>query len=240
MTRKGSNHFKAYCTAFIMGLVSLSATESQEIEVGKRPIPQDILEKIFNQEEQCPTCTEESTCTFNNWSGSWTSPHSTSFYETLDFEPETHLIRLTDGSQWKVSPSDLHKLSGWKAAQPITIEVDNWSWGYLTLGNKHYIYRLVNATTGSSVEALLYKGSNINSPQYRQIEGLLKSSLQVSLNDGSTWAVSSSDYLLFQEWVIKDTVVIGSVKKGWFDCCNNYHYILINVDSNHFVRAKKL
>lgn len=239
MTPKYSNPFTVYATAFFIGISSLCRAESEEVEVGTRPLSQEVLEKILKQEEQCPACPEgEKTCTFNAWSGEWAPTSPTTFYEILDFETDGNLIRITDGSQWKVAPNN--KMSGWRTGQGITIEVDNWSWGYLTSSSKQYVYRLVNQVTGTSVEALLYKGSNVQSPYYRQVEGLLKNSLQVSLNDHSSWAVMTSDSLLYNEWLVNDTIIIGSVRKGWFDCCNAYNYILINVDSNHFVRAKKL
>jgi hypothetical protein len=210
-----------------------------QFEFGTRPTPQEIIVEIAEKEKSQSEVVEDQEITLHSWGTTWDSRTGVPVYRIRDFETDVNLIRISDGSQWKINPEDLGKMYTWKAEQVVGIEVDNDSWSSAMSWGKTYIYRLVNVSNSSEVRVLPFKGPDVDGPYY-QVIGLQKPGLSVSLNDGSTWSISPNDAALFQEWALGDGLILGSVKKGWFRCCDKYDSILINVASNHYIRAKRI
>jgi|GEM_PF-5890188 len=240
MKTKYSKHFFMYTT----GLLVMSHSLSAESKIGSREISEEILQEIIAQDNIEETENIEKEIAFNDWQSSWNATNPRTHYQIDGVEPNQNLVRLTDCSEWKISPYDLQKMDTWSAGQEVIIEVDNNSWVNAVRSGQPYIYRLINIYNKSSVRAILSLGSDNTNPLYRHVDSLLKSGNQLSLNgpsknDATFWRVSSSDSTLFQEWKMDDSVIIGYVKKAWL-FSNKYDTILINANLNHYVRAEQI
>jgi hypothetical protein len=118
----------------------------------------------------------------------------------------------------------------WKTNDPITIS-QNASW----FGSAEY--KIINLNDNSSVEVRGHKGPKKNGDYTRYIRSLDWNSYQVTLNDGSSWQMSSWDFLwMNRDWALNDCIIIG-INSGWD---NSTPAILINVNLNKFVRATKI
>ncbi|MCX6989461.1 MAG: hypothetical protein NTX49_00090, partial [Chlamydiae bacterium] len=67
------------------------------------------------------------------------------------------------------------------------------------------------------------------------IIGMDYTSGHVYLENGSTWTISTNDLFIFNDWAINDTIILGS-NDSWF---SSYDSLLINVNMNNYVRARK-
>ena len=151
-------------------------------------------------------------------------------------------ICLDDGSLWTVSSQDAYKLGGWAAGDNVVIGTDM---GYTAAVNagRIFLYGIVNKSTGSVVRANLFQGSIVSNsnPKYLSLVAKNNDTLQITLNDGTSWIIAQEDKDLFSEWVADnnlanaDTIIRGKYEV-WF---SNWD-ILINVPSNHYVRARQI
>ena len=98
-----------------------------------------------------------------------------------------------------------------------------------------YNYYVVNKATGSYVAADLILGPIAFGSYTHWIIGMDYTSGHVYLENGSTWTISSNDLFIFNDWAINDTIILGS-NDSWFSCYDN---LLINVNMNNYVRARK-
>jgi hypothetical protein len=137
-------------------------------------------------------------------------------------------IEMEDGSWWKISSGDSYKVLGWRVNDPLVITPYN-TWLSSTS------YTITNKNTGSRVKAKLSVGPITYGPNSHWVTSFEPFSGYVCLENNSCWTISSSDLNLLREWALNDTIIIG-VNDQWF---SSYDFILINVNMNHFVRAKR-
>lgn len=137
-------------------------------------------------------------------------------------------LEMEDGSVWKIDSFDNWKVFDWSTADLLFL-TQNMEW----FGSCNY--RLINKNVGSSVAVNLFQGPILNYKYSRRVSVLEPQCGELILSDHSRWHVSPRDLYLLQEWVVNDSVIIG-MNSGWD---SSYDAILINVQMNHFVRAKQ-
>ncbi len=70
--------------------------------------------------------------------------------------------------------------------------------------------RLVNMQTISSVQVSMKMGALFDSPWTRWIVAICYETMELWLNDGSHWTISSSDWGVFRKFQPNDTIIIGT------------------------------
>lgn len=149
------------------------------------------------------------------------SSHEGAFHRPVNITAGGDMITLEDGSIWKVRPDDKAKTLDWLAGDSIFILL-NHSW----FSSYHYV--LSNQNTGSEVCVNLMLPPLYNGNYSHWIVAVDYYNLEVALDDGSIWKISSSDYSTIEKWKVNDTIIIG-VNDSWFSSKPN---ILINVYTN--------
>lgn len=165
------------------------------------------------------------------------------------------LVELEDGSQWKIPEDRAHKTWFWRAGDPIAI-TPTWKWF------SSYTYCITNKANGEYVEANLFRGPVTygpsshwligkdihskeewyNQPVYDENSNIAYTypvyqtvySYFLFLEDGSLWKIWSGDSDKFAQWLEKDTIIVGTNDSWW---TGNFENILINVNTNTYVRA---
>ena len=139
------------------------------------------------------------------------------------------LIQIEDGSYWDIPSSDRHVLYNWRAGDVLLITPNPFFFSF-------YTYAIQNTSTGTFILANLSIGPIANGVYTHWITGLNQTSGQIVLENGSLWKVCGSDWDMnqFNKWVVGDTLIIGSNDKPY----SSYDNILINVNLNHYVRAR--
>jgi hypothetical protein len=117
-------------------------------------------------------------------------------------------------------------LASWRAGDVVTI-VPNNRWF------SDYKYCLLNRNTYTSTSADLILGPIAFGAATHWVVGMDLERKKVYLENGTTWKVAASDVVLFKEWQINDTVILGT-NDSWF---SSYDNILINVNMNHHIKA---
>jgi hypothetical protein len=246
MQIKYKKQFLVYCATTLLFGSSLFAAQPEELnkEVGLKELSSETLLELNSVEEEQEMEVEEQENSLSeiplektthlfglpNLFGPWPTYH-----QIDNLHDEYGCVKLNDSSRWKIAAKDERKVSRWKPYQPIAIVVHQ-SWNDAQKSETKYFYQLVNTSTNSKAWANLFLGSNIHNPFYRFVIGLNLAGRQVMLNDGSTWIVAKEDLPLLKAWKTEETIIIGNYN-GWF---TSYKNILINVDYNHYIRAKKL
>jgi hypothetical protein len=137
-------------------------------------------------------------------------------------------LELEDGSTWKISHYDAKKVLSWGAQDPIII-TQNHRWF------SDFNYRIINQSTGSSLEANLQFGPIKNGPYTRYVTSLDFARGEVILSDQTRWQISDDGIYNFNNWMLLDAVIIGS-NSGWDSSCEA---LLINVTMNESVTAQQ-
>lgn len=138
------------------------------------------------------------------------------------------LLAIEDGSTWKLSGYDNYRALNWRSGDTVMITQNN---RWFTI----YPYRIVNQTTGSSIETSLFQGPHKNGEYSRYIQEIDFIRGLVMLNDNSYWEISLSDASAFKQWAANDSIIIG-YNSGWD---TSYEGLIINVTMNNNARARK-
>jgi len=137
-------------------------------------------------------------------------------------------LEIEDGSVWKISSYDAHKIGNWSSDDVILI-TQNHRWF------SKYNYKIVNRTINSSVEANLYLGPLKEGMFTRYVVALDAYRGELILNDNTRWRVSAYDSISFQDWILHDAIIVG-YNSGWD---SESQGLLINVNLNTSVRAEQ-
>ena len=137
-------------------------------------------------------------------------------------------VELEDGSVWKVSPYDASKVAFFTSQDPIVI-TQNHRWF------SKYQYKLINQSTGASLETNLHLGPIKDGAYTLYVIGVDTIRGEVILSDQTRWGISSYDFSDFQDWILYDAIIIGH-NSGWDSGCQG---LLINVTLNSSVRAEQ-
>ncbi|NGX38293.1 MAG: hypothetical protein K1000chlam2_01466 [Chlamydiae bacterium] len=159
-------------------------------------------------------------------------------YHWIENIPQENIVEIEDGSEWIFDKNDAHVLRNWRASDTIVISPKgNWLW------SSNYAYVMTNKDLSSSINVNLMLGPIAFGPRSTWIIGLDDNLGQVYVLNGqgdrTVWEVSHTDLYLFKEWQHDDTLIIGE-NDGWLWWFSAYNCIIINVNSNHFVRARQI
>jgi hypothetical protein len=153
-------------------------------------------------------------------------------------------IELEDGSQWKVS--DPKAIETWTPYDQIVITpiLAPWSWNPFSYS---YSYFLNNITTGTYVKATLHEGAfksdfyNPSEPNpYRHVVvDCFFAAKRVYLDKDLVYQISPDDMAIFEDFAANDAVIIG-VNDSLRSMLSEYNSVLINVNMNIYVRAKRI
>ena len=144
-------------------------------------------------------------------------------------------LEIEDGSVWELDPTDGYKALHWRSRDPLVI-TQNRAWF------SEYNYRIINKTkefslsnTSRSVTANLKLGPFENGEYTNFIAIMDRLKGELALTDSTNLEVCPRDRSLFRNWKEGQAIIIG-VNSGWE---SSYDLILINVNTNNFVRAKQ-
>lgn len=150
--------------------------------------------------------------------------------------PQFNMIQLEDRSEWVIDKADLPILRTWKMGDPIEITPK----GFFSRSST-WTYLLTNTVAESSVHVSLFKAPVPFDRNASWVSGLDKETghvyLKNGLEDRTVWEVASSDLYLLAQWHVEDSIIIGK-NDSYFWWFSPYNNILINVNGNHFVRAR--
>jgi hypothetical protein len=148
--------------------------------------------------------------------------------------PQANIIQLEDGSEWSIPLEELHRMHFWAVGDWISLYPNK---GFFCRSS----YFFYHERLGESLSISPFSGPLINGFYTQQVIGMDWETGSVYLMNGqgmrTVWIIDPSDYALFQEWEINDAVVLGR-NYSWLPCLNSYENILINVPSNHYVKAR--
>lgn len=170
------------------------------------------------------------------------SPHLYHFAEGIPYQ---NVLRLEDGSEWSFSGTNADLVRSWRKGEfgdeLILSPKVTWIWG------SDYSYVLTNKKQNTSIDVNPYKGPVAFGNNSTWVVGLDyyngRAYLMHNQPHGdaikSTWAISSSDQYLFKDWQINDHVIIAE-NNNWVWWLSQFNYVIINVNMNHYVRARLL
>lgn len=170
------------------------------------------------------------------------SPH---LYHYADGIPYQNVIRLEDGSEWTYSGADADLVRSWRKGDHgdalVLSPKITWIWG------SDFSYTLTNRTQNTSIDVNPFKGPVSFGHSSTWVVGLdyYNGRAYIMHNQPhgeaikSTWAISSSDNYLFKDWQINDHVIIAE-NNNWVWWLSPFNYVIINVNMNHYVRARLL
>jgi hypothetical protein len=141
--------------------------------------------------------------------------------------PFGDFVTLNDGSYYQVKKSDTYKVLNWNMYDVIIVLPPYWF--------SSHDYVMVNTNTGAKVEVKLLEPKNDDPFCGYFAIGVDYDSNRVTLHDGSIWSLSMFDRKKLERWYENDLVTIG-INNDWLSTWNPN--ILINVNTNEYVRAK--
>ncbi|NGX45286.1 MAG: hypothetical protein K940chlam2_00431 [Chlamydiae bacterium] len=163
------------------------------------------------------------------------SPH---LYHWVDSFPAQNVLKLEDGSEWSFSVDEAYIARSWRGGDTVVISPkSSWFWSY------DYSYVLTNKSLGSYIDVNPFVGPVAWGPYTVWVAGIDYTLGQVYLVNGqgerSTWVINSSDIYLFKDWAVNDTILIGD-NDSWLWWFSSYNHALINVNMNHYLRAREI
>lgn len=161
---------------------------------------------------------------------------SSSLYHKIDFFPQINILKTKDGAEWIFDdPSIPYK---WHPGENLVISPKGrWIWG------SNYSYVITNVDRGTSIDVNLFLGPKDHGEFTTWIVGIDQNNVHVYLmngrNERTVWEISRADYELFKEWEVNDTLIIGR-NDSWYWWLSSFNHILVNVNMNHYVRARQI
>ena len=218
-----------------VGISSDSHAERVKIQEEKAALAKKIEDGAELTEDEQTLVNEENLAKRNiSAKKSLTNKKSTTVYYT-SHEGAYHVpfavslfgdtVELEDGSIWNVCSYDRYKTLDWMTSDLIIV-VPNQTWF------SSYNYKMININTGAEVQVNLAFWPVFNGIFTHWIIAIDRINLEICLEDGSVWSISSWDRSTFNEWLPNDTVIIGH-NNGLFKQSNPN--ILINVRKDNFV-----
>lgn len=196
----------------------------ERLPVGIREVP--IKERMEIQQQRFERAQQASTKMMKGMSIEYTS-HTGAFHHPIFITPLGDTIELEDGSIWAVHPNDRFKTYNWLTSDAIKI-TPNHAWF------SSYTFRITNLNTSESVEVNLFMRPIYNGVYTHWIVAIDYIHNQLCLEDGSVWDLSGFDYMVFKNWILNDTLIIGT-NDTLFSSRPN---ILINCDTNSYIEAR--
>lgn len=163
---------------------------------------------------------------------------SPSLYHWIDLFPQENIVKTEDGAEWIFDQNDSYIIRTWRPDDVVVIAPKGkWIWG------SNYSYVMTNKDLGASVDVNLFLGPVAHGSLSTWIVGIDQNNGQVYVLNGqqerSVWEISNVDLYLFKNWEVNDTLIVG-VNDSWMWWFSSYNHILINVNMNHYVRARQV
>ena len=157
-------------------------------------------------------------------------------YHWFDQTTQGNILKLEDGSEWIFDKDKASLVRDWKSGDTIVLAPKGWSlWG------SNYAYTIINKEWGESVDANLFLGPLAFGNYTSWVIGIDVNLGQVYLINGegerSVWEVASQDLYLFEDWTVNDTLFVGQ-NNSWLWWFSSHNHVLVNVNMNHYVRAR--
>ncbi|MCI0382200.1 MAG: hypothetical protein L0207_04010 [Chlamydiae bacterium] len=152
-------------------------------------------------------------------------------YEHKIVNITNQLIELEDGSEWAYDSRN-SEISNWRRGDIITLlqNVDSWDLDH------SYIFH--HDVRHSSVAVNLHAGPLETNFHANHVAGLDNENGRIHIENGLKnvfiFTIAPEDLEKFKTWKSTHTLILGK-NNCW---CTKYGYILVNVDKNHFVRAR--
>lgn len=221
---KKTSHFLTSLAAISMLLPAFLSADEERVPVGER-VEQSISED-FDSEEA------------GEISENIRSGFLDEYYPPVYYPASCHWmmkvsalgdsLEIEDGSVWEINSSDGYKALHWKMRDPLII-TQNRRWF------SSYDYKIQNKTTGSTVDVNLKLGPFENGQYTNYIAIMDRRKGELALTDSSNWEICPRDRSLFRNWKENQAIIIG-VNTSWE---SSYDILLINVNTNNYVRAKQ-
>ncbi len=139
-------------------------------------------------------------------------------------------VEIEDGSIWKIRTSDQPKINHWRYYHVLII-TQNSSWF------SSCQYKIINHSTGDTVEADLILGPFENEAHTHYITFIDYTRGELVLSNNTVWQAASSDVSTFRQWKIQDAIIIG---QNTAKLSQSFPALLINVNTNNYTRANNL
>jgi hypothetical protein len=168
-----------------------------------------------------------------------TASHISSLlYHSIDYFPQDNIVKTEDGAEWIFDSSDVAAVRNWKPDDMVLITPKGrWFWG------SNYSYVMTNKDIGVSVDVNLFQGPIAFGTNSSWVIGVNQNLGQIYVMNGegerSVWEISNVDHYLFKEWKVNDTIIMGQ-NDSWLWWFSSFDHIIVNVNMNHFVRAKQV
>jgi len=227
--------------------------ESQHVIVDSRPLP---LKKRLQMQEarQCeeesadelielgvliiPIKTQSLFALASNDLNLTTASNSQCYIHSIESFPRENIVKMEDGSEWIIDKTESHILRHWEPGNAIAISPKQ---QYVL--SSHYTYVMSNKDKGTSIDVNLFLGPIAFGPWSSWVVGIDQNLGKVYVLNGqgerSVWEVSNSDMYLFKDWKVNDTVILGD-NDNWLWYFSSHNNMIINVNMNHYVRAKQV
>jgi hypothetical protein len=156
------------------------------------------------------------------------SRNSLDVYTVTRLSPSDHLITLSDGSKWEISPSQIDMIkNNWSSNHPVVISPSSQNQ-----------YSIENQVLHHHINAKLHCGPDHHfSPSQHVLDiDFLNQTLRLedAQHNQSGWIIDPSDYPLFMSWHRGHDVIIGK-NPG----LSRFNKILINTQLKHHIRASQ-
>lgn len=132
--------------------------------------------------------------------------HPGAYHSLMYITPANLTVEIEDGSVWVFAPSDLSTVMTWYSTDALVLVPNK------TLFSS-YDFRLVNLVTGQSIQVILSQAPYYNGPYTHWIVAIDYYRNYVYLEDGSFWNMSSFDSDIVHQWMVNDTVIIGTTDR---------------------------
>jgi len=233
------------CSLTANEMPSSEATYQEHVVVSSTPMSAEKKEEMYHaraaEVEKAQSLEKESaskkcasyalnlsqgTLYFNQY-----TPLSQHFLQQIKRLESAYAIEMEDGSHWTIPETEVAKTLEWRPGSRLSITPHRGGWFY----NSPYSYYIINEDAGSYVSSNLHIGPIAQGPKTHWIMAIDYAKGNIFLENGTSWSVAEEDLYLFDEWVNNQTIIIGNNDR-WFA---SHSSILINVDINNFVRAKR-
>lgn len=196
----------------------ISLRELKEIVHQKNELPKKIKTKVLFESAIPPLCFREDYQLLQD------------VYPMQDsIEDKMGNVTLEDGSNWKVRPSHVHRLTKWKPGHRIVI-TQNDAWFYTK-----FPFRLINYTLKEAIDVKSYYGPDTRGNRINYIDSINTKTHEIVFHNGRKGVLRASDYPIYKHWRKGDVIATG-INTSW---SSDYNYILINMSSKEQIENGK-
>lgn len=224
---KKSSKFLKSAALLALLLPAFLIAESGHLIVGSEADPQIERVDAFDEEE-ASECLDEAQSGFY-FHGTQPVFYPASEHWIMEFTG--NLIEIEDGSGFECDWHEGRKVLSWKRQtdRPLVTITQNRSWF------SGYNYRIVNRENGETVAVNLVQGPFEDSEYTVCISIMDRVHGAIALTNRMELDICPRDLHIFANWRENNGIIVG-INSGW---ASEYETLLINVEKNNCVRARK-